>query len=124
MWDALQRYYQKSTLTSKVYLFRQICNMKLTEIGDMEIHIATMQELVDKLTALGDEIKDHLIVAILLSSLPDSYSTLITALESRPEEELTLNMVKGKLIDEHKRRQGVPDPAESSSALKVWKKKT
>lgn len=41
----------------------------------MEEHVATMQELVDKLTALGEEIKDPLFVAMLLSSLPESYST-------------------------------------------------
>jgi hypothetical protein len=64
----------------------------------MEQHVTTMQDLVDKLTALGEEIKDHLFVAMLLSSLPETYSTLITALESRPDTELTLGFVKGTVI--------------------------
>lgn len=41
---------------------------------------------------------------MLLSSLPESYNSLITALESRPEDDLTLEYVKGKLLDEWKRR--------------------
>jgi hypothetical protein len=65
----------------------------------MEQHVTTMQDLVDKLTALGEEIKDHFLVAMLLSSLPETYSTLITALESRPDTELTLGFVKGKLTN-------------------------
>lgn len=85
----------------------------------MEQHIITMQDLVDKLTALGEEIKDHLFVAMLLSSLPESYSTLITALESRPETELTLDLVKGRLLNEYKRRKVVPDASEENTALKA-----
>lgn len=82
-----------------------------------------MPDLVDKLTAFGEDIKDYLVVAMLLSSLPESYSPLITALESRAETELTLGMVKGKLIDEYKRRKGVPDANVSSKALRVSQKK-
>lgn len=118
-WDSLKEYHEKSTLTSKVYLLRQICNLKLSETGNMEQHIATMQELVDKLTALGEEIKDHFFVAILLSSLPETYGTLITALESRPEAELTLDFVKGKLLDEYRRRKGVPDLDNDNTAMKA-----
>lgn len=89
----------------------------------MEEHVMTMQDLIDKLTALGEEIKEHLFVAMLLSSLPESYSTLITALESRSEEELTLNLVTGKLIDEYRRRKGVPNTEDLSIALKVSQNK-
>lgn len=122
VWDSLKEYHEKSTLTSKIYLLRQICNLKLTETGCMERQITTMQDLVDKLTALGEEIEDHLFIAMLLSSLPDTYSTLITALESRPEAELTLALVKGKLFDEHKRRRGVPNADEDSTAMKAWQR--
>lgn len=41
---------------------------------------------------------------MLLSSLPESYNSFITALKSRPECDLTLEYVKGKLYDEWKRR--------------------
>lgn len=105
-WQSLKNYHEKSMLTSSIYLLRQICKLKLSETENMEEHVMTMQDLIDKLTTLGEEIKEHLFVAMLLSSLPESYGTLITALESRPEEELTLNFVTGKLIDEYRRRKG------------------
>lgn len=105
VWKALKEYHQKATLSSKVFLLRQICSLKFSDGKDMEEHISTMLDLVNKLTALGEKLVDHLIVAMLLSSLPESYSTLITALESRAEKELTLDLVKGKLIDEFKRRK-------------------
>lgn len=102
-WQALKDYHEKSTLTNKVFLLKEICSMRLKEDGDMEIHINKMQELVDKLSALDEVLGDKLVVAMLLCSLPDSYSSMITALESRSEDDLTLTLVKGKLIDEHRR---------------------
>ncbi|GBM24105.1 hypothetical protein AVEN_38297-1 [Araneus ventricosus] len=56
----------------------------------MNEHIAQMLELIDKLKAVGEEIKDDHIAALLLVSVPKSYDTLITALEARPENEVRL----------------------------------
>lgn len=41
---------------------------------------------------------------MILGSLPDSYNSLMNALESKPEEDLTLSLVKRELIDEYRRR--------------------
>jgi len=78
--------------------------MKLAENGNMEEHIINMLIIKDKLEAIGENIKEELFIAMILGSLPDSYNSLMNALESRPEEDLTLSLVKGKLIDEYRRR--------------------
>lgn len=41
---------------------------------------------------------------MFLASLPKSYDVLVTTLEGRPEEELTLEYVNGKLLDDWRRR--------------------
>lgn len=56
---------------------------------------------------------DNLAAAILLGSLPESYETFVTALESRSENELSTQFVKSKLIDEHKRRKGAKEVKEN-----------
>jgi hypothetical protein len=103
-WQALQKYHEKATLSSKVNLLKKLCGLKLTEHGDMENHLAEMQNLIDQLSSLGETLAEHLSVALFLSSLPDSYGTLITALETRPEEDLTIELVKNKLLEEFKRK--------------------
>lgn len=125
-WKALKGYHQKASLTNQVYLLKRLCSMKLAEEGDMEIHINHMLNVVDELAALGEVLKDKLIIAMLLSSLPESYSTLVTALETRAEDELTLQLVKGKLIDEDKRRKNVRYHEEKSEdkALKASHKQS
>ena len=104
MWTALKQYHEKSTLSNKVSLLRKLCALKLAETGDMESHLAQMEDLIDQLSSLGETLADQLTVALFLSSLPESYGTLITALETRPEADLTTHLVKNKLVEEYKRR--------------------
>lgn len=104
-WESLKNYHQKATLSSKVFLLKRVCRMTLAEGGNAEKHVTEMLDLVNKLAGLGENLKDNLIAAMLLSSLPDSYGALITGLESRSEEDLTLDLVKSKVIDEYKRRK-------------------
>lgn len=54
----------------------------------------------DKLHAIEEQTADSHIVAVLLCSLPHAYDSLITALESRCERDLTVAFVKNKFIDE------------------------
>lgn len=60
-------------------------------------------KLVDKLGAIGEEIRDSHIATPLLCSLLQSYNILITALESKEGAQLTPSYIKTKLIDEYNR---------------------
>ncbi|UYV75574.1 hypothetical protein LAZ67_13000650, partial [Cordylochernes scorpioides] len=118
-WDTLKNIYERKTLSGKIYLLRKLYSLKLEEDKDMQQHITTMMELVDKLRTIGETLKDSHITAILLCSLPKSYSNLITMLESRPDDELTLEFTKNKLLDEHTRRvESSKDESTASKALK------
>ncbi len=101
-WNMLKKYHQKTTLSNTVTLITKLRSIKLQEGGDMEKHISAVKETMGELIALGKVIADKLAVAFMPSSLTDSYATLITALETRPEGDLTLSLVKMKMIDEYK----------------------
>lgn len=104
-WNALKDYHEKNTLTNKVYLMRSICSLKLEEGGDAIMHINTMNDLFTKLRDVGEEsLSDKWSAAMLLSSLPEGYDTLITSLESRKEEEVTFALVQQRVIAEYERR--------------------
>lgn len=70
----------------------------------MNSHINNILTLKDKLFAMGEEIAESHIVALLLCSLPHSYDPLVTALEARPEDDLTLEFINKKLTDEFRYR--------------------
>lgn len=105
VWKALKDYHEKSTLCTKVFLLKRLCRSQLSESGNMEEHLDAMLDVVNRLSGLGEDLKENLVVALLLCSLPESYETLIMALETRPDADLTLELVKGKLVDEYRRRQ-------------------
>lgn len=128
MWETLKEYHEKSTLSNKVILMRQICGAKMEEGGDMEEHIDQLTGLFQKLVALGEtELSDNWTVAMILSSLPPSYNTLVTALETRPEADLTLSLVQSKLIGEHRQRKAngsIDNQSNNDSAMRVSEKET
>lgn len=118
VWTALKKYHDK---TSDVYLLKKLTKLELTDDGDMEDHLQTFSDLVQRIADVGDELPAKLQVAMLLCSLPDSYDPLTTALEQRPSDELTLDLVKSKLLAEAEKRKERSGAAASSGgkALKV-----
>lgn len=100
--------------------------MTLAEGGNVEDHVTEMLDLVNKLAGLRETLKDNLVAAMLLSSLLDSYGALITGLENRLEDDLTLDLVKSKVIDEYKRRKssGATSKELNETAMKIQFKKS
>lgn len=115
-WNSLKNYHEKASLSNKVRLMREICGLKLSENGNAEVHISTMEDLFEKLGALGEKLSDNWVVAMLLSSLPKSYDTLITALETRPEADLTLSLVQSKLLEQYRKRSST----EHEEQVALW----
>lgn len=110
-WRALREIHERHKLSSKLYLLRKLYSIKLAEGGNVIKNITKIMEIVDKLAAIGEVIRDNHISALLLCSLPISYDTLITAFEASKEVELSPSFIQSKLIDEYNRRY---DKAESS----------
>ncbi|KRZ02227.1 Retrovirus-related Pol polyprotein from transposon TNT 1-94, partial [Trichinella zimbabwensis] len=72
-----------------LYLMRKLYGMRFTH-GTMQSHINGILEIITQLRGLGKNIEDEDLVAIMLCSLPDSYSALVMALEGRDEADLTV----------------------------------
>lgn len=104
MWEALQKVHERANLNCKLYLLKKLYGMRFKMEQTMQEHINEMLETVERLRGIGEDVKDSNITALLLCSLPESYSPLIIALESRPENDLTLDYDKGKLLDEFKKK--------------------
>lgn len=103
MWTELQKVHERNNLSNKLYLLRKLYQSRL-ENKVMSDYIKDVLELIERLRGVGEVIKDFHVAALLLGGLPDSYSTLVTALDTRPDDELTLEYVKGKLMDEYARK--------------------
>lgn len=120
-WKTLKNFYEKDTPSNRLHIVRKIMTSKLEEGGDAEKHITTMTELFQRLYALGNMDPEFFKSAALLGSLPESYDSLIIALEARTNStELNSNVVAEKIVSEYRRRKekGLYE-AKNESALKV-----
>jgi hypothetical protein len=122
MWNTLRDYHQRKSLSTKLRLLRKLMKMKLPEGGKMPDHLNAIGSLIDELEDVGETLSNHLSVALILASLPESYDNLITTLETSKEDDLDLEYIKGKLIDEWQRKNESRADC-SDQALKVMTNK-
>ena len=62
----LKNVHERSTLSSKLFLLRKLHSLKLPENGDMNEHITKIYQIKDKLVAVGKQIADEHLAALLL----------------------------------------------------------
>lgn len=103
-WAELKKFHSKLSLTSRVSLLRRICSLHMPEGGNVEKHLFELEELFHRLECAGQKLETPLKVAMIYRSLPEPYGGLVTAMESRPDADQTIEFVKQKLVDEYLRR--------------------
>eukprot|EP00794_Sanderia_malayensis_P002050 gene2050-biopygen1853 len=116
-WESLQQHFEKKSLSQKIFYRRKLYAAQMDKGGSMLDHVNYIKTLSEHLEAVGDSIAEKDLVIILVSSLPESYNYLITALETIAEERLTWDYVRDRLIHEHEKMQGGSMERKTSEAL-------
>ena len=80
-------------------------------------HVNKIKALADELACLEAPVTDGDVVMTLLESLPPSYEFLITALETRPIHELTMEFVTARLMHEMTKRKENEAQGEGSALV-------
>ena len=83
MWDTLETINEKSGISNKLFLRQKFFRMRMEETTKMLDHITKVENLARQLEASRSHVEEDDIVMTLLSSLPNSYNNLVTALETR-----------------------------------------
>ena len=96
-WDTLKKHFERGTLANKLFLKKRYFQKEMSEGNSIEVHLKEMKELTDNLSSIGAPISEEDQVVTLLSSLPSSFSTVVTALEARVGD-LTMDFVQQQLI--------------------------
>ena len=107
-WEKLRSLYEKKTAQNKAFIARKLVNLKLKEGKSIAEHLSEFQDLVNQMVTMKLVIDDELQALLLLSSLPDSWETLIVSLSnSAPNGVLQLAIVKDSLLNEETRRNNM-----------------
>ncbi|KYB24675.1 Retrovirus-related Pol polyprotein from transposon TNT 1-94-like Protein [Tribolium castaneum] len=126
--------FQRKGITSQLFLRKKLLTMKLSSNDTMEKHFLKFEETIKELKSVGAKLEEMDVVCHLLLTLPKSFDPLVTTLETMEPSKLTLDFVKGKLLDYELKRKNQCSEIEvpSSSAFNsrkfnkqqsVWNKK-
>ena len=114
-WDTLRGHFERDTLANKLFLKKKYFRCEMKDGENITEHLKRMKELTDKLGAIGTQIAEEDQIVTLLGSLPPSYATIVTALETKMDN-LTLQFVQQALINEEQKRVHANDGGASASA--------
>ncbi|GFS37114.1 hypothetical protein Acr_00g0049960 [Actinidia rufa] len=120
LWIKLEEMYQVKTSRNKALLMRRLVNLKFQRETTMPEHPSEFQSLVNQLTNVDLQFDDEMQALLLLSSLLESWETLVVSLSnSAPNGKLTTSMVMDALFNEEaqRREMGSTDQSESQALV-------
>ena len=113
-WTTLKAHFERDTLANKLFLKKRYFRCEMKEGEALTDHLKQMKELTDQLSAIGSVIEEEDQIVTLLGSLPPSYATIVTALETKIDN-LTLKFVQQALINEEQKRVNANDSSGATS---------
>ena len=120
VWKKLENLFSRKTSGNKTTLIRRLVKLKYKDKNNMVEHIISFQGIVNKFVGMKMNIDDEMQASLLLSSLHDSWETLVvTVSNSTPNGILTMESVKDSLLNEKARKK---EKSESSSGVLVYEK--
>ena len=106
LWKKLEGLYERKTAHNKASLIKRLVNLKLKGGKSVSEHLSDFQDIINKLTTMKVVLDDELQALFLLSSLPDSWETLVVTISnSDPDGVLSLDVIKDSMFNEEIRRK-------------------
>ncbi|KAF7113203.1 hypothetical protein RHSIM_RhsimUnG0150200 [Rhododendron simsii] len=106
LWTKLEAMHERKTTQSKASLIRRLVNLKYKDGRSVAEHMSDFQGLINQLSMMKLVLDEELQALLLLSSLPDSWETLVVTISnSAPSGMVTMDMVKDGMFNEEARRK-------------------
>ncbi|KAJ0527304.1 putative RNA-directed DNA polymerase [Helianthus annuus] len=106
LWNKLEELYARKTGNNKLFLIKQLINLKYNDGTPVTDHLNVFQGLINQLAGMGIKFEDEVQGLWLLGTLPDSWETFRTSLSnSAANGIITMEMAKSSILNEEMRRK-------------------
>uniref|UniRef100_A0A251T759 Putative zinc finger, CCHC-type n=1 Tax=Helianthus annuus TaxID=4232 RepID=A0A251T759_HELAN len=123
MLEALSNMYEKPSAGNRVFLMRELFNMRMNEGSSVADHINEVNSILSRLATVGMKLDDDTQAVVLLSSLPDSWSGFVTTVtETAGTGNLKFDRVRDSVLGEDVRRRNTSKNRSSGSRGKSFSK--
>jgi hypothetical protein len=102
LWDKLGKLYHSKSLVNKLFLRKNLCNLRMRDEDSLAKHLNTFNIVVIQLVYVKIKISDEDKCISLLCSLPDSWDSLVVAIGSNTTS-LKFDEVVSSLLSEEMR---------------------
>ena len=98
MWQKLDSMYERKTAMNKASVIKRLAKLEYRDGSSVIEHLNVFQGHINQLSAMKINFEDEVQALLLLSSMPDSWNTLVVSVSnSAPDGKLTLEMVKNSM---------------------------
>ena len=116
--DALTRMYEKPSASNKIFLMKRLFNMHMVDGSSVAEHLNSFNTVTNQLSSVDIKFDDEIRALLLLSSLPDSWNGLVTAVSnSSGNAKLVFDDIVGLILNEEVRKKSSGES--STSALNM-----
>lgn len=115
MYDALMRMFERTSLPNQVVLRHRLFTMKYKG-GEMSEYLLEFDKVIRELRLAGAKLEELDSAVILISTLPNTFEALTASLLGMDETKLTLDYVRGRLLDEYVRKNGGTTQSKTNEA--------
>ena len=110
--------YEKPSAMNKVYLMRRLFNLQMSENGFVSDHINEFNMIVSQFNSVDINFEDEIKALILMSSLPESWDTVVAAISSsRGSEKLKFDEIYDVVLSDSIRKREMGDSPGSALRL-------
>lgn len=113
IWDKLHNIHARKSVASRMRIQRQIVTMRY-DGGKLQQHFLQFEKLIREYRSAGAKLEEIDVICHLFISLGSAFSGAVTALETMSQEDLKLDFVKNRLLDEETKK-GIESPTPSQS---------
>lgn len=105
IWKKLAATFERKGVTSRLLVLKRILTLKYVDDESMETHLCKFDDMVRQVKSTGSRLEVDLLACLLLLSLPESYNTIVTTIETLSGEKITVDFVKNRLLNEDLKHQ-------------------
>eukprot|EP00253_Pinus_taeda_P012974 PITA_12974 len=117
LWEKLENLYMTKSLTNRIYLKRQLYNLRMKEGSNVAERLNFFNTLTCQLTDMEVKIQEEDKVITLLCSLPESWDHFVTSISFSSADSLKFESVVGALLSEEVRRKTNTETAASEAMV-------
>lgn len=106
IWDKLKNVFERRGVSGQLFLRKQLLTLKYVDgVGsDMSDHLLRFDKIIRELKGSGATVEEADAVCHLLVTLPSSFDSVVTAIETLPGD-ITMDFVKKRLLDVDMKRR-------------------